>query len=191
MTACDFFLWGYLKDRVFVPPLPRDLEELKTRIREAAATVTEDMLKRVWEEFGYLPNLEDGNGSDADEIFFESNTNEPSVFETLQGGGLKRSLTVLDEDGQSWLNSMLNKVGISSHNGEDDSSNNRRMDGRRIKTEDGRRMEEAEWKWMKENGSSIIKMDGRRRMKVDGRRIKTEDGRRMEEAELKWMEEEE
>lgn len=53
MTACDFFLWGYLKDRVFVPPLPRDLEELKTRIREAAATVTEDMLKRVWEEFDY------------------------------------------------------------------------------------------------------------------------------------------
>ncbi|KAJ4426607.1 hypothetical protein ANN_26405 [Periplaneta americana] len=29
------------------------LEELKTRIREAAATVTEDMLKRVWEEFDY------------------------------------------------------------------------------------------------------------------------------------------
>ncbi|KAJ4430355.1 hypothetical protein ANN_22571 [Periplaneta americana] len=40
-------------DRVFVPPLPRDLQELKTRIREAAATVTEDMLKRVWEEFDY------------------------------------------------------------------------------------------------------------------------------------------
>ncbi|KAJ4439785.1 hypothetical protein ANN_07913 [Periplaneta americana] len=53
MTACDFFLWGYLNDRVFVSPLPRDLEELKTRIREAAATVTEDMLKRAWEEFDY------------------------------------------------------------------------------------------------------------------------------------------
>ncbi|KAJ4448366.1 hypothetical protein ANN_10382, partial [Periplaneta americana] len=54
MTACDFFLWGLLKDRVFVPPLPRDLEELKTRIREAAAMVTEDMLKRVWEEFDFF-----------------------------------------------------------------------------------------------------------------------------------------
>ncbi|KAJ4426921.1 hypothetical protein ANN_26720 [Periplaneta americana] len=41
MTACDFFLWGYLKDRVFVPPFPCDLEELRTRIRDAAATVTE------------------------------------------------------------------------------------------------------------------------------------------------------
>ncbi|KAJ4447280.1 hypothetical protein ANN_09284 [Periplaneta americana] len=44
---------GRAGDRVFVPPLPRDLEELKTRIREAAGTVTEDMLKRVWEEFDY------------------------------------------------------------------------------------------------------------------------------------------
>ncbi|KAJ4448542.1 hypothetical protein ANN_10560 [Periplaneta americana] len=37
---------GRAGDRVFVPPLPRDLEELKTRIREVAATVTEDMLKK-------------------------------------------------------------------------------------------------------------------------------------------------
>ncbi|KAJ4428211.1 hypothetical protein ANN_24226 [Periplaneta americana] len=44
---------GRAGDRVFVPPLPRDLEELKIRIREAATTVTEDMLKRVWEEFDY------------------------------------------------------------------------------------------------------------------------------------------
>ncbi|KAJ4436952.1 hypothetical protein ANN_17084 [Periplaneta americana] len=28
-------------------------EELKTKIREAAATVTDDMLKIVWEEFDY------------------------------------------------------------------------------------------------------------------------------------------
>ena len=27
-----FFLWGYVKDRVFVPPLPRDLADLKARI---------------------------------------------------------------------------------------------------------------------------------------------------------------
>jgi hypothetical protein len=28
LTPCDFFLWGYVKDSVFVPPLPRDLPEL-------------------------------------------------------------------------------------------------------------------------------------------------------------------
>jgi hypothetical protein len=25
LTPCDFFLWGYVKDRVYVPPMPRDL----------------------------------------------------------------------------------------------------------------------------------------------------------------------
>jgi len=30
MKPCDFFLCGYVKERVYVPPLPTDLEELKT-----------------------------------------------------------------------------------------------------------------------------------------------------------------
>ena len=29
LTPCDFFLWGCIKDRVFVPPLPVSLNELK------------------------------------------------------------------------------------------------------------------------------------------------------------------
>jgi hypothetical protein len=45
MTPCDFFLWGYLKDRVYVPSLPQNLEELKRRIREATTTVTEGMAR--------------------------------------------------------------------------------------------------------------------------------------------------
>nr|CAI5818942.1 unnamed protein product [Callosobruchus analis]CAI5820136.1 unnamed protein product [Callosobruchus analis]CAI5820142.1 unnamed protein product [Callosobruchus analis] len=28
-TTCDFFLWGYVKDTVFEPPLPLALDELK------------------------------------------------------------------------------------------------------------------------------------------------------------------
>jgi len=27
-TPCDFFLWGYVKDRVYVPPMPCDLPQL-------------------------------------------------------------------------------------------------------------------------------------------------------------------
>ena len=50
MTPCDFFLWGFVKDRVFVPPLPRDLTEMRERIREAFAAVTRDLLMRVWTE---------------------------------------------------------------------------------------------------------------------------------------------
>ena len=28
LTPCDFFLWGYIKDHVFVPPMPCDLPQL-------------------------------------------------------------------------------------------------------------------------------------------------------------------
>jgi len=28
-TPCDFFLWGYVKDQVYVPPLPASILELK------------------------------------------------------------------------------------------------------------------------------------------------------------------
>ena len=53
LTPCDFFLWGYIKDRVFVPPVPVSLIELKQRITTAAASVDEDMLRSVWTELDY------------------------------------------------------------------------------------------------------------------------------------------
>jgi hypothetical protein len=34
-TLCDFFLWGYVKDQVYVPPLPASIPELQLRIRTA------------------------------------------------------------------------------------------------------------------------------------------------------------
>jgi hypothetical protein len=37
-TPCDFCLWGYLKDWVYVPPLPASIPELKLRIRSAIET---------------------------------------------------------------------------------------------------------------------------------------------------------
>jgi hypothetical protein len=53
LTPCDFFLWGYVKDRVYMPPLPTNLPELRCTIVAAVATITPDMLTRVWEEFNY------------------------------------------------------------------------------------------------------------------------------------------
>ena len=47
LTPWDFFLWGYTKDRVFVPPLPVSLNELKQSITTAVASVDEDMLRSV------------------------------------------------------------------------------------------------------------------------------------------------
>ena len=41
---------GYVKDRVFVPPLPRDLANLKARIIAAVKNIDAPMLMRVWQE---------------------------------------------------------------------------------------------------------------------------------------------
>ena len=53
MTPCDFFLWVYVKERVYVPPLPADLDELTNRITAAINSVTEDTFRRVWDELSY------------------------------------------------------------------------------------------------------------------------------------------
>ena len=52
-THCDFFLWGYIKDQVYVPPRPASIPELKVRIRIATETTTADMLQTVWNEPDY------------------------------------------------------------------------------------------------------------------------------------------
>ena len=43
-------LHSSVEDRVFVPPLPVSLNELKQRITTAVASVDEDMLRSVWTE---------------------------------------------------------------------------------------------------------------------------------------------
>jgi hypothetical protein len=52
-TPCHFFLWGYVKDQVYVPPLPASIPELKVRIRTALETIIADMLQTVWTELDY------------------------------------------------------------------------------------------------------------------------------------------
>ena len=53
LTACDFFLWGYAKVRVYVPPPPATVDELQERITAAVKSVTPDMLQTVWSELDY------------------------------------------------------------------------------------------------------------------------------------------
>jgi hypothetical protein len=53
LTPCDRFLWGYVKDKVYVPPLPIDLPELRQRIVAAVDTIDVDMLQCVWQELEY------------------------------------------------------------------------------------------------------------------------------------------
>lgn len=53
LTVCDFFLWGYVKDKVYIPPLPQTMNELLERINEAIQTITRGMLQNVWMELDY------------------------------------------------------------------------------------------------------------------------------------------
>ncbi|GBN23542.1 hypothetical protein AVEN_102276-1 [Araneus ventricosus] len=46
-------LEGFVKDKVYVPPLQQNLENLRTRIGNVLNLITPDMLKRVWEEMDY------------------------------------------------------------------------------------------------------------------------------------------
>jgi hypothetical protein len=47
IMPCDFFLLGYAKDRVFVPPMPHDLVDLKAWIIAAVKNINAPMLTRV------------------------------------------------------------------------------------------------------------------------------------------------
>ena len=46
-----------VEDRVFVPPLPVSLNELKQHITPAVASVDEEMLRTVWTELDYRINI--------------------------------------------------------------------------------------------------------------------------------------
>ena len=52
ITRLDFFLWGCVKDKVFSTPVP-DITNLKAKITDAFATITEDMLENAWREIDY------------------------------------------------------------------------------------------------------------------------------------------
>ena len=49
-SACDFFLWGYLKSKVYVRK-PRKVDVLKVPIHEKIATVPQEMLVNVMQYF--------------------------------------------------------------------------------------------------------------------------------------------
>lgn len=49
LTLCDCFLWGYMKEKVYEEPRPQNVDELKQRIIQVAATITPEMLSAVRE----------------------------------------------------------------------------------------------------------------------------------------------
>jgi hypothetical protein len=50
LTPCGFFLWGYIKDHVYVPPMPCALPQLQQRIVEVVTAMNSEILQCVWQE---------------------------------------------------------------------------------------------------------------------------------------------
>jgi len=50
LNPCDFFLWGYLKARVY-SPLPKTLDDLKRNIEREIKKINENLLENVFENF--------------------------------------------------------------------------------------------------------------------------------------------
>ncbi|GFV58704.1 uncharacterized protein TNCV_1423081 [Trichonephila clavipes] len=53
LAPSDSYLWGIVKDCVYVPPLPADLPDLRHMFAAADAKITSDTLKKVWDELAY------------------------------------------------------------------------------------------------------------------------------------------
>jgi len=53
VTPLEFSVWGYVKNKVYVPTLPASLEELRARIREAVTTIDADTIHMIWDEIAY------------------------------------------------------------------------------------------------------------------------------------------
>ena len=50
LTPCDFFLWGYLKAKVY-EQRPQTLEALKEAIRQEVAAITPEMILKVMDNY--------------------------------------------------------------------------------------------------------------------------------------------
>jgi hypothetical protein len=47
MTPMDFSFWGFVKDDMYIPPIPVDLQELRDRIVNAIALVDATFLNKT------------------------------------------------------------------------------------------------------------------------------------------------
>ena len=68
LSACDYFLWGYLKSRVSIS---NTTAEIKQSIREEKAVISEQMTRRVMENLGVRQKqcLRNGGRYQSDVLF--------------------------------------------------------------------------------------------------------------------------
>ena len=71
LTAPDYFLWGYLKEKVYTHRL-QTLQELKNTIRREIHAIPRDMIRRVMEAFPRrLQQCIDANGGHLTDVIFK------------------------------------------------------------------------------------------------------------------------
>ena len=57
LTPCDFFLWGFVKQQVYRPPLPPIMKDLRFCVTETIVLVDGPILQRIWLEIEYRINV--------------------------------------------------------------------------------------------------------------------------------------
>jgi hypothetical protein len=49
----DFSFWGFVKDNVYIPPIPVDLQKIRDRIVKTIALVNANFLDKLWNKLEY------------------------------------------------------------------------------------------------------------------------------------------
>jgi len=71
LSACNLFLWGYVKSQVFKAPAPHTVQELKHRIQPEVKRIPVEMLQRVMGDVRKkLTECLERNGGDLNYVIF-------------------------------------------------------------------------------------------------------------------------
>jgi hypothetical protein len=71
LSACDFFLWGYLKSQVFRAPASHTVQELKHQIQQEVKRIPVEMLQRVMGDIRKrLTECLEWNGGHLNDVIF-------------------------------------------------------------------------------------------------------------------------
>ena len=80
LNPCDFFLWGYLKSKVYSNRL-QSVEQLKNAIRQEITAIPHEMTSRVIDNFRErLRQCVDNNGSHLTDLIFKTQWNRMALY---------------------------------------------------------------------------------------------------------------
>ena len=78
LNPYDFFLWGYLKSKVY-SNRPQSIKHLKDAIRQEITTIPHEMIRRVMDNFRELSCV-DNKGSHLTDLIFKTKRNKMALY---------------------------------------------------------------------------------------------------------------